>query len=162
MHAHSVGCGSLSWRKGGTVDGVYLWLQYQDPCLGGLLLATGTKLWASSVQKNMKQKNKEQKEPVSKQMHTEQQINQWMRMSWAWMTRTHQHHNIAWHLRHNTHEHLVSALALFTFQGHSYQNLNHLQPFMLWRSSNGLIIWRQNPQNVEHAVSIRHMRFSNE
>lgn len=61
MHAHSVGCGSLSWRKGGTVDGVYLWLQYQDPCLGGLLLAIGTKLRASCVQKNMKQKKQRTK-----------------------------------------------------------------------------------------------------
>ncbi len=47
----------------------YLWLQDQDPCLGGLLLAIGTKLRVSHMQKNMEQKTKKKERNVKTKAH---------------------------------------------------------------------------------------------
>lgn len=45
-------------RWGVALKAFYLWLRYRGPCLGGLLLATGTKLQTSRMQKDMERKKK--------------------------------------------------------------------------------------------------------
>lgn len=50
--------------------GFYLRLHRLDPGPGGLLLATGTKLWTSHMQKHMEQETNTKKNAMSKQMYT--------------------------------------------------------------------------------------------
>lgn len=75
------------WRR------FYLRLRYRGPCLGGLLLATGTKLQTSRMQKDMERKKKKKKKQtkmgaVLKQMHKEKQTNRWMRQKHGRNTHT--------------------------------------------------------------------------
>lgn len=59
---------------------LYLWLRYQGPCLGGQLLATGTKLQRSRMQEKhgAKKQKKTKMEAMLKQKHNNgMHIRQW-------------------------------------------------------------------------------------
>lgn len=97
---HAVRGVALRYGGGEQVMVFYLWLRYQDPCLGGLPLAIGTKLWTSHMQEKHGAKNKEKMgQCQNKCTQKSKLIN-----VWEWVKHEqhihYQCHSRAWRFRH--------------------------------------------------------------